>query len=99
MLPIGKVADAHGVDMAIKGDNLFTVAHPAERIALWIDLRLIKAERFHFFYGAADHALFPAAFARDADEVAQEFCHLRKIPFRSFLDFIEIHGVCHPFCQ
>ena len=90
MFPVRTVADAHGVDVAVERDDLFARAHPAERVAFRVDLRLVETERFHFRNGAADDALFLAALARDADEVTQELCHLGKVLFGSSFDLIEV---------
>ena len=81
--PIVAVADA---DVAVKGDDLFAVAHVAQRVPLGVDPRLVKAQRLHLPDGAANHALLLAAFTRDRDEVAEKTGHLRQICLCCSLD-------------
>ena len=82
--PVGDVADADGVDMPVERDDLFTLTHPAQRVALGIDLRPVEAELFHLGDGAADHALLIAALARNGDQIAQKTGHCGQIGLGCF---------------
>ena len=46
-LPVVAVADAHGVDVGVDGDDLVALAHPADDVAQAVDLDLVKAELLH----------------------------------------------------
>ena len=93
MLPVVDVADAHGVDVAVDGDDLVTVAQPADDVAQLVDLHLVIAKSFQLLCDAADDALFLAALAGDGDHVPQEAAHGRLVSFSSFFDGFEIHNM------
>ena len=93
MLPVVDVADAHGVDVAVDGDDLVTVAQPADHVAQLVDLHLVIAKSFQLLCDAADDALFLAALAGDRDHIPQEAAHSRLVTFSSFFDGFEIHNM------
>ena len=74
--PVGHVADPHGIDVGIHGDQVRAVANIAQHVAHGVDLDLVKADFFHFLLDAQHDALFIAALTRDGDHVAQELSHL-----------------------
>ncbi|MPM74515.1 hypothetical protein SDC9_121503 [bioreactor metagenome] len=89
--PVFPVADAHGVDMGVIGDDLFTVTHPAQNVSLAVDLHLVKAHLFHLGGNTADDALFFAALAGNGDQVPQESGHIGLVAFGGGFDCIKIH--------
>ena len=91
LLPVGDVADAHGVDVAVEGDDLLTGAHPAQGVALGVDLGLVEAQGLHLGDGALHHALLLAALAGDGDQVPEKLGHGRQIRLRRFFDLGVIH--------
>ena len=99
-LPVLDVADAHGVDVGIQGDDLVAGAHPADDIAQLVELHLVIPQAFHFLGDAADHTLLLAGFRGDGDHVPQELGHSGTIVLRGLFDGFEIHGVtsvCFPY--
>ena len=92
MVPVVPVANAHRIDVPVKGDDLLALAHPAQSVALRVDLRLVKAQALHLQDRALDDPLLPTALAGDGDQIPQEPCHIRLIAFSSPLDRFKIHG-------
>ena len=88
-LPVLDVADAHGVDDPVAG------SHPAQDVALAVDLHLIKAQLLHLGGDAADDALLAAALAGDGHKIPQEAGHVCPVAFRRLLDRFKIHR-CQP---
>ena len=99
-LPVFDVADAHGVNVGIQGDDLVAGTHPANDVAQLVELHLVIPQAFHFLGDAADDALFLAGFRGDGDHVPQELGHSGTIVLCGLLDGFEIHGVtsvCFPY--
>ena len=99
-LPVFDVADAHGVNVGIQGDDLVAGTHPADDVAQLVELHLVIPQAFHFLGDAADDALFLAGFRGDGDHVPQELGHSGTIVLCGLLDGFEIHGVtsvCFPY--
>ena len=90
-LPVGEVADAHGVDVGVDGDDLLTIAHPADDVAKTIDLHLVIAQMLHLGLDAVDDLAFLAAFAGVRDHFPQEAGHVRLIVLGRSLDRFKIH--------
>ena len=90
--PVGTVADAHGIDVRVKGDDAGAISDKAEDVAHLVDFDPVEADLFHFFLDTPDHAFFLAAFARDADHIAQESGHFRFILFGEFVNTGKIDG-------
>ena len=97
LLPVEDVANAHGVDMPVKGDDLVPLAHPAQRVALGIDLRAVKAQPLHLQDRALDDPLLAAALAGNGDQVPQEFAHVLPVALRCPLDALKVHRSRPPF--
>ncbi len=91
VLPVGDVADAHGVDVTVEGDDLFAGAHPTKGVALRVDLGLVKAQGFHLLDGALHHALLLAALAGDGDQIPEKLGHGRQIRLGRFFDLRILH--------
>src|SRR5699024_808441 len=90
--PVGQVADAHGVDVGVDGDDLFALAHPADDVAQAVDFHLVKVQLLHLGLDALDHALLLAALAGDGDHGAQKLRHVFLVAFGGCLDSFIIHG-------
>ena len=90
--PVADVADAHGVDVGVDGDDLVTAAHPANDIAQLVELDLVITQSFHFLSDALDNALLLAGLRGNGNHVAQELDHCRLIAFRGLLDGFKIHN-------
>ena len=60
--PVGEVADAHGVDVGVDGDDLLAIAHPADDVAETVDLHLVIAQMLHLSLDAVDDLALFAAF-------------------------------------
>ena len=90
--PVGQVADAHGVDVGVDGDDLLAVAHPADDVAQAVDFHLVKVQLLHLGLDALDHALLLAALAGDGDHGAQKLRHVFLVAFGGCLDSFIIHG-------
>ena len=95
-LPVVDVADAHGVDVGVDGDDLFALAHPADDVAQAVDLHLVIAQLFHLGLDAHDHFLLLAALAGMRDHVPQEPAHIRLIAPSCFFDRFEVHDKYPP---
>ena len=92
-LPIGEVADADGVDMRVDGDDLFSIAHPADDIAETVYLHLVIAEMLHLRLDAVNNLALLAAFAGVGDHFPQKAGHIRLIAAGRRLDRFKIHVV------
>ena len=92
-LPVGEVADAHGIDVGVDGDDLFAVAHPADDVAQTVHFHLIIAQTLHLGLDAVDDFPLLAAFAGVGDHFPQEAGHVRLIPSGRRLDRFKIHIV------
>ena len=92
--PVVLVADTHGVNMAIVGNDTGAVAHPAQNVALRVDLHLVEAHLFHLGGNAPDDALLAAALAGDGDQVPQKPGHIRLIALGGSFDRFKIHIPC-----
>ena len=95
-LPVGRVAHAYRVNMPVKGDDLLPRAHPAQSVALRVDLRLVKPQLLHLPDGPPDHPLLLTALAGDGDQVPQKSAHVRLIPLGGPLDGFKIHSALLP---
>ena len=89
--PVADVADAHGVDVGVDGDDLLALAHPADDVAQAVDLHLVIAQLFHFGLDAHDHFLLLAALAGVGDHVPQEPAHVRLVALGGLFDRFEVH--------
>ena len=92
-LPVLDVADAHGVDVAVDGDDLVALAHPADDVAQLVELHLVIAQSLQLLGDALDDALLLAGLGRNGDHVPQELDHGGLIALGSFSDGFEIHNV------
>ena len=90
-LPVVDVADAHGVDVGVEGDDLVAVAHPADDVAQAVDLHLVVAQLLHLRLDAVDDVLFLAALAGVGDHLPQEPGHVRLIALGRRFDRFKIH--------
>ena len=90
-LPVGEVADAHGVDVGVDGDDLLAVAHPADDVAETVDLHLVIAQMLHLSLDAVDDLALFAAFTGVRDHFPQEAGHVRLIILGRSLDRFKIH--------
>ena len=90
--PVVDIADAHGVDVGVDGDDLVALAHPADHVAKAVKLGLVKAQLLHLGLDALANALLLAALAGDADHVPQEAGYVGLITFGSSFDLLKIHG-------
>ena len=97
MGPVGQIADAHGIDVGVNGDDLLAVAHPADDVAQAVDFHLIVAQLLHLSLDALDHALLLAALAGDGDHGPQELGHVILVAFGGGFDCFKIHSK-HPPC-
>src|SRR5699024_10361976 len=95
-LPVVDVADAHSVDVGVDGDDLLTLAHPADDVAEAVDLHLVVAQLLHLLGDALDHALLPAALAGNGDHVPQKAGHVRAVALGSLLDRVKFHSTAPP---
>ena len=92
-VPVVDVADAHGVDVAVNGDDLVALAHPADDVAQLVELHLVIAQSLQLLGDALDDALLLAGLGRNGDHVTQELDHGGLIALGSFSDGFEIHNV------
>ena len=79
--------------MAVDGDDLVALAHPADDVAQLIELNLIIAQRLQLLGDALDDALLLAGLGRNGDHVAQELDHGGLVRLSSVSDGSEIHNV------
>ena len=91
--PVLDVADAHGVDVAVDGDDLVALAHPADDVAQLVELYLVIAQSLQLLGDALDHALFLAGLGRNGDHVPQELDHGGLVRLGSVSDGSKIHNV------
>ena len=70
--PVGRVADVHGVDVGVEGDDARAVADAAEDVAHAVDADFVVAALEHLALDAADDVAFLRADRLDGDEVAEE---------------------------
>ena len=91
--PVVDVADAHGVDVAVDGDDLVALAHPADDVAQFVKLHLVIAQGLQLLGNALHNALFLAGLGRDGDHVAQELHHSGLVALGSFSDGLKIHNI------
>ncbi|MPN58192.1 hypothetical protein SDC9_205893 [bioreactor metagenome] len=90
--PVGQLAQAHGVDMSVVGDQGFAGAHPAEGVSHGVQLGLVIAQLLHFGQNPAGYALLLAALAGNADEVPQESGHVRPVALSGLFDCVKVHA-------
>ena len=90
--PVLDVADAHGVDVGVNGDDLVAAAHPADDIAQLIKLYLVVAQGLHFLGDAIDNALLLAGLRGNGDHVPQELDHCRLIALCGLFNGFKIHS-------
>ena len=91
MGPVVDVADAHGVDVGVDGDDLVALAHPADDVAQAVHFHLIVAQLLHLGFDAGDHFLLLAALAGVGDHVPQEAGHVGLVAFGGGFDLLKIH--------
>ena len=98
-LPVRAIADADGVDVAVKGDQCRAVPHVAEHVPHRIDLHLVEVERAHLLRDPVGVRLLPAALAGGTHDVPQELRHLRLVSLCCFLDafIVQSHVILRPF--
>ena len=90
-LPVGEVADAHGVDVGVDGDDFLAVTHPADDVAEAVDFHLVIAQMLHLSLDAVDDLALFAAFTGMRDHFPQEAGHVRLIILGRSLDRFKIH--------
>ena len=90
-LPVVDVADAHGVDVGVEGDDLVAVAHPADDVAQAVDLHLVIAQLLHLRLDAVDNLLLLTALAGVRDHLSQEPGHVGLIALGRRFDRFKIH--------
>ena len=88
--PVGDVADAHGIDVGVDGNDLIALTHPADHIAQTVHLDFVKAQLFHFGLDAGHNFLFLAAFAGVGDHFPQEAGHVGLVALGGCLDLLII---------
>ena len=91
--PVVDVADAHGVDVAVDGDDLVALAHPADDVAQLVELHLVIAQGLQLLGDALDDALFLTRLGRDGDHVPQELDHSGFVRLGGVSDGSKIHNV------
>ena len=89
--PVVPVADAHGVDVGVDGDDLVAFAHPADDIAQAVDFHFVITQLFQFCLDAHDHILLLAALAGMRDHGPQELAHIGFIFLCCAFDCFKIH--------
>src|SRR5699024_4407273 len=92
LFPVIDVADTHGVDVGVDGDDLLAVAHPADDVAQAVDLYLVIAQLLHLGLDAHDHFFLLAALAGVGDHGPQEAAHIRFIALSRALNRLKIHA-------
>ena len=91
-LPVVDVADAHGVDVGVDGDDLVALAHPADDVAQAVDLHLVEAQLLHLGLDAHDDFLLLTALAGVGDHIPQETGHIGLVALCCSLDRFKIHN-------
>ena len=89
-VPVVAVADAHGVDVAVDGDDLVASAHEAHHVAEAVDLDLVEAELLHLGLDAGHDVALLAGLAGVGDHGAQERGHVRVVGLCRFLDLVVV---------
>ena len=90
-LPVVDVADAHGVDVGVEGDDLVALAHPADDVAQAVYLHRVVAQLLHLGLDAGHHFLLLAALAGVGDHRPQEAGHIGLVALGCLLDLLVIH--------
>ena len=85
--PVVPVADAHGVDVGVKGDEGFTGAHVSQNIAHGADFYLVKFQAAHLLGDAVDVGLLPAALPGISHNLPKKPGHVLLIALGGFFDF------------
>ena len=91
-LPVGPVADAHGVHVGVDGDDLLALAQPADDVAQLVEFNLVVAQLFQLPGDASDDALLLAGLGGDGDHVPQKADHVLSVSFGSLPDSFKIHS-------
>ncbi len=94
-VPVVDVADAHGVDVAVEGDDLVAVAHEAHDVAQAVDLDLVEAELLHLVLDDGDDLALLAALAGLGDHGAQEGRHVGTVLLGRVLDLLVVKLFAH----
>ena len=90
-LPVGPVADAHGVDVGVDGDDLVALAQPADDVAQLVEFHFVVTQLGQLGGDALRHALLLAGFGRNGDHVPQEAGHVLLVALGSLPDLFKIH--------
>ena len=83
--PVVDVSDTYCIDVGIDGDDLVSLAHPADDISEAVYFYLVIAKLFHLSLDACYYFAFLSAFARMRDHVSQKSADLRSVSFCCFL--------------
>src|SRR5699024_1717974 len=97
LFPVVDVADAHGVDVGVDGDDLLAVTHPADDVAQAVDLYLVEAQLLHLGLNAHDNFLLLTALAGMGDHSPQKAAHIRLVALCCLLDRLKIHSTSPPY--
>ena len=89
--PVGEVADAHGIDVGVDGDDLLAVSHPADDVAQTVHFHLVVAKPLHLRFDAVNNLPLLAALAGMGDHFPQKAGHVRLIILGRSLDRFKIH--------
>ena len=90
-LPVVDVADAHGVDVGVEGDDLVALTHPADDVAQAVHFHRVIAQLLHLGLDAGHHFLLLAALAGVGDHRPQKAGHIGLVALGCLLDLLVIH--------
>ena len=89
-VPVVAVADAHGVDVGVDGDDLLALAHEAHDVTEAVHLDLVEAQLLHLGLDAGDDLALLAGLAGVRDHGAQERRHVLAVGVSRGLDLVEV---------
>ena len=91
LFPVVDVSDSNCIDMAIYGNDLVSIPHPADNVTKSIDLHLVITKFLHLFLDSVYNLLFFAALRWNCDHIPQKLGHCWTICFCSLLNCSVIH--------